>query len=153
MTYRYSVLYFLNLSLNIFFHRKRQFLWKYPNPETVIVLCFNLSRMPNQRTSQSKIEDIVHWSAILCLIKGRHIHPVRHAKHPKQILQTKHKFTTKLRGRPFDFAGEGGGLAVYVKSGFLRVTIFIFIQLQNRLFILRYSLFESDGCRIIYFIS
>ena len=39
----------------------------------------------------------------------RHIHPVRHAKHPKQILQTKHTFTTKLRGRPFDSAGEGGG--------------------------------------------
>ena len=36
MTYRYSVLYFLNLS-----HRKRQFLWKYPNPETVVVVCFN----------------------------------------------------------------------------------------------------------------
>ena len=65
MTYRYynSVLYFLNLSLKHFFpHRKRQFLWKYPNPETVIVLCFNVLRMPNRRTctSQSKIENIVH---------------------------------------------------------------------------------------------
>ena len=61
MTYRYSVLFFLNLSLKHFFpHRKRQFLWKYPNPETVIVPCFNVSRMPNRLTSQSKIEDIVH---------------------------------------------------------------------------------------------
>ena len=53
MTYRYSVLYFLNLSLKHFFpHRKQLFLWKYPNPETVIVPCFNVSRMPNRRTSQ-----------------------------------------------------------------------------------------------------
>ena len=67
----------------------------------------------------------------------------------KQILQTKHTFTTKLRGRPFDSAGEegGGGLAVYVEaSNLLRATIFISIQLQQRPFILRYSLFESDGC-------
>ena len=57
MTYRYSVLNFLNLSSKHFFpHRKRQFLWKYPNPETVIVSCLNASRMPNRRTSQSKIE-------------------------------------------------------------------------------------------------
>ena len=57
MTYRYCVLYFLNLSLKHFIsHKKRQFLWKYPNPETVIVPCLNVSRMPNRRTSQSKIE-------------------------------------------------------------------------------------------------
>ena len=98
---------------NIFFsHRKRQLLWKYPNPETVIVPCINVSRMPNRRTSQSKMEDIVRAS--ICSNKGKHIHPVRHAKHPKQILQTKHTFTT------FDSAGEGGG------SGSLcRVRIFI----------------------------
>ena len=42
MMYRYSVLYFLNLSLNHFIsHRKRQFLWKYTHPEAVIVPCFN----------------------------------------------------------------------------------------------------------------
>ena len=68
MTYRYSVLYFLNLSLKHFFpQRKRQFLWKYPNPETVIVPCLNVSRMPNRRTSQSKIEDIVHCKGISLL--------------------------------------------------------------------------------------
>ena len=68
MTYRYSVLYFLNLSVKHFFpHRKRQFLWKYPNPETVIVPCLNMSRMPNRRTSQSKIEDIVHCKCISLL--------------------------------------------------------------------------------------
>ena len=52
MTYRYSVLFFLNFFLIHFSpHRKRQFLWKYPNPETVIVQCFNVSRMPNRCTS------------------------------------------------------------------------------------------------------
>ena len=57
MTYRYTVLYFLNLSLKHYFpHRKRQFVWKYPNP-----------RMPNRRTSQSKIEDIVHCKCISLL--------------------------------------------------------------------------------------
>ena len=36
MMYRYSVLYFLNLSLKpFFFHRKRQFLWKYPTRNTL----------------------------------------------------------------------------------------------------------------------
>ena len=68
MTYRYSVLYFLNMSFKKNFpHRKRQFLWKYQNPETVIVPCFNVSRMPNRRTSQSKIEDIVHCKCISLL--------------------------------------------------------------------------------------
>ena len=42
MTYRYSVLNFLNFSLKIFFPtEKRQFLWKYLNHEIVIVSCFN----------------------------------------------------------------------------------------------------------------
>ena len=110
--------------------------------------------MPSRRTSQSKKEDIIHCkSSSLLNIKGRHIHSERHAKHPKQILQTKHTFTTKLRGPPFDYAGEGGGLAVYVEAELLRATIFISIQLQQRPFILRYSLFESDGCRIIYLFS
>ena len=67
MTYRYTVLYFLNLFLKHFFsHRKQQFLWKYPNPETVIVPCFNVSRMPNRRISQSKI-DIVNCKCISLL--------------------------------------------------------------------------------------
>ena len=40
MTYKCSVLYFLNLPLEqSFFHRKRQFLRKYPNSETVIDPC------------------------------------------------------------------------------------------------------------------
>ena len=68
MKYRYSVLYTLNLSLKHFFpHRKRQFLLKYPNPETVILPCFNVSRIPNRRTSQSKIKDIVHCKCISLL--------------------------------------------------------------------------------------
>ena len=68
MTYRYSVLYFLNLFLKHFFpHRKQQFLWKYPNLETVIIPCFNVLRMPDQHTSQSKIEDIVHCKCISLL--------------------------------------------------------------------------------------
>ena len=38
ITYKCSVLYFLNLSLKqSFFHRKRQFLRKYPNSDRVIV--------------------------------------------------------------------------------------------------------------------
>ena len=46
------------------------------------------------------------------------------------------------------------GLAVYVELEYLlRATIFIFIQLQQRPFILRYSLFKSDGCRFIYIFS
>ena len=68
MAYRYSVFFFLNLSLKHFFsHRKRQFLRKYRNPETVIGPCFNVSQMPNRRTSQSKIEDIVHCNCISLL--------------------------------------------------------------------------------------
>ena len=68
MTCRHGVLYFLNLPLkHLFSHRKRHFLWKYPNPETVIVPCFNVSRMPNRRSSQSRIEDIVHCKCISLL--------------------------------------------------------------------------------------
>ena len=68
-------------------------------------------------------------------------------KNPKQILQTKHihVFTTKLRRRPFDSAGEG---AVYVES-----ESFAGDNIYFSPFILRYSLFESDGCRIIYLFS
>ena len=63
MTYRYSLLYFLNLSLKHFFsHRKRQFLWKYPNPETVIVSCFNAFAL-----AQSKVDDIVQCMCISLL--------------------------------------------------------------------------------------
>ena len=87
----------------------------------------------------------------------RHIHPVRHAKHPKPILQTKvNTFTTKIRGRPFHSAGEGGGpcslcrVRIFI-SNLLRATIFIFIQLHNKPFILRYNQFQSDGCRIIIY--
>ena len=69
--------------------------------------------MPNRRTSQSEIEDIVH-----CKYKG---------------------------------SGSLCRVRIFI-SNLLRATIFIFIQLQQRPFILRYSLFESDGCRIIYLI-
>ena len=54
--------------------------------------------------------------------------------------------------------GGGGGsgslsrVRIFI-SNLVRATIFIFIQLQHRPFILRYSLFESDGCRIFYLFS
>ena len=35
-------------------------MWKYPNPETVIVPGFNVSRMPNRRTVYFQIEDRRH---------------------------------------------------------------------------------------------
>ena len=53
----------------------------------------------------------------------RHIHPVRHAKHPKQILQTKHTFTTTLRGRQFDSAEEGGIWQFMWSQNILRATM------------------------------
>ena len=43
---------------NIFFHIKRQFLWKYPNPETVIVLCFNA--FAHAQSTYFPIEDRRH---------------------------------------------------------------------------------------------
>ena len=87
----------------------------------------------------------------------RHIHPVRHAKHPKQILRTKHIYNKIKRTTIWFCGGRGGGgsgsfcwVKIFI-SNLLRATIFIFIQLQHRPFILRHSLFESDGCSIIYF--
>ena len=69
MTYRYSVLYFLNLSLKHFFlPQKTAIFVKISKFKTVIVPCLNVSRMPNLRTSQSKIEDIVHCKCIRCKI-------------------------------------------------------------------------------------
>ena len=100
MTYRYSVLYFLNLSLKHFFcHRKRQFLWKYPNPETVIVPCFNAF-------AHAQLMNIYFQ-----FFAGDNIYINKFYR--------RNTFTTKLRGRPFDSAGEGGGLAVYVESEYL----------------------------------
>ena len=50
----------------------------------------------------------------------RHIHPERHPKHPKQILQTKHIYN-KLKRTTSGLCGEEGGvcLAVYVESEYL----------------------------------
>ena len=63
MTYGYSLLYFLNLSVkHLFFHKKRQFLWKYPNPETVTVPCFNV--FAHAQSTYFPIEDTV--SASVC---------------------------------------------------------------------------------------
>ena len=59
-------------------------------------------------------------------------------------------FTTKLRGRPFDSVGEGGVWQFTSSQNFYFQSFAgdnIFIQLQHRPFILRYSLLESDGCR------
>ena len=42
-------------------------------------------------------------------VKGlRHIQQIRHVKHPKQMIQTKHIYN-KIKGPQFDSAGEGGG--------------------------------------------
>ena len=65
MTYRYSVLYFLNLSLKHFFPQKTAIFVKIS--KSFIFRVLTLSRMPNQRTSQSKIEDIVHCKCISLL--------------------------------------------------------------------------------------
>ena len=49
----------------------------------------------------------------------RHIHPVRHAKHPKQIIQTKHIYN-KIKRTTISFCGGGAGvLTVYVESEYL----------------------------------
>ena len=111
MTYRYSVLYFLNLSLKHFYPTENGNFCE----NIQIRRPFNVSRIPNQRRQKT----LYIVCASVCSIKGRHIRPVKHAKHPKQILQTKHTFTTKLSGCPFDSAGGGGGLAVYVQSEYL----------------------------------
>ena len=58
----------------------------------------------------SKIrEDIVHCKCISLTAYS--------PSTPRKSPQANHTFTTKLRGRPFDSAGEGGGgLAGYVES-------------------------------------
>ena len=120
MTYRYIVLYFLNLSLKHFFPTENGNFCEniqIRRPLSFRVLTCRacpIDVLPNRRQKTLYIV-----SASVCSIKGRHIHPVRYAKHAKQILQTKHTFTTKLRGRPFDSAGDGGSLAVYVESEYL----------------------------------
>ena len=81
MTYRYIVLYFLNLSLkkkiptengnfceNIQIRRPLSF-------HVLTCRACPIDALPNRRY-------IVHVSASVCSIKGRHIHPVRHAKLP-----------------------------------------------------------------------
>mgnify|MGYP003691677991 CR=1 FL=1 len=92
MTYRYSVLYFLNLSLKDFFPQKTAIFVKISKSETVIVSCFNVSRMPNRHTSQTKIEDIVHCNNVrtdrspprfMCIVL-----------HQFDKLNDKHTFTT-----------------------------------------------------------
>ena len=45
----------------------------------------------------------------------RHILPVRHAKHPKQILQTKHIYT-KIKRTTIWFCGGGGRVNIYFQS-------------------------------------
>ena len=125
MTYRYSVLYFLNLSVKQFFpHRKRQFLWKYPNPETVIVPCFNVSRMPNRRTSQSKYIVSASVSQIkrnlpfllLCVSTGKQRSDRPDPPSPKQILRTKHIYN-KIKRTTIWFCGWGGGGGWQFMSG------------------------------------
>ena len=67
MTYRYySVLYFL-LSLKHFFsYRKRQFLGKYSNPETVIVPSFNAFAHAQSTYMYFPIEDSRHCTCSVC---------------------------------------------------------------------------------------
>ena len=148
MKYRFSVLYFLNLFLKHFFLTENGNFCENIQIRRPLSFCV--------LTCRACPIDVLPDRCTVCSVKGRHIHPVRLAKHPKQILQTKHTFTKKLRGRPFDSAGEGwgGGAWQFMSSqNLLWATIFIFIKLQQRPFILRYSLFESDGCRIIYLFS
>ena len=61
MTYRYCVLYFLNLSLKHFIsHKKGNFCGNIQIRRPLSFRVLTRSRMLNRRTSQSKIEDIVH---------------------------------------------------------------------------------------------
>ena len=109
MTYRFSVLYFLYLSLKHFFpHRKRQFLWKYPNPETVIVPCFNASRMPNRRTSQSKIEEFAELNDICPSYSGAKLSKIAQKWNGHWTVPF---FTCKHRQTTF---GPTGSLPFYV---------------------------------------
>ena len=125
MTYRYSVLYFLNLSLKRPPPpRKRQFLWKYPNPETVIAPCFNAFAHAQSTYFPIDLTNITSffWSTMNIKHENhlRDIHPVRHAKHPKQILQTKHIYSKIERTRIwFCRGGGGGGLTVYVEAEYV----------------------------------
>ena len=68
MTYRYSVLYFLNLSLKHFFPTENgNFCENTQIRRPLSFLVLTRSRMPNRRTSQPKIEDIVHCKCISLL--------------------------------------------------------------------------------------
>ena len=115
--------------------------------------------MLNTQSEAKEINDFIKTlyivSASVCSIKGRHIHPVRHAKHPKQIPQTKHIYNKIKRTTIWFCRGGGGSLAVYVESEYLfpifwgRQYLFSSNFSTHRPFILRYSLFESDERRII----
>ena len=62
MTYRYSVLYFLNLSLKHFFPAENgNFCENFQIQRPLSFRVLMHTPMPNGRTCQSKIEDIVHF--------------------------------------------------------------------------------------------
>ena len=68
MTYRYSVLYFLNLSLEHFFPTENgNFCDNIQIRKPLSFRVLTRSRMPNRRNSQSKIEDFVHYKCISLL--------------------------------------------------------------------------------------
>ena len=120
MAYRYSVLYFLNLFLKHFFPTEKGNFCEniqIRRPFSFRVLTCRacpIDVLPNRRQKTLYIV-----SASVCSIKERHIHPVRHAKHPKQILQTTHTHLQQNyeADHLIHYAGEGGGcLAVYAES-------------------------------------
>ena len=107
-TYRYSVSYFLTSPPP----KKTAIIVKSQIRETVIVPCFNA--FAHAQSTYFPI-DIVYkanivsffWSTMNIKHENhlRHIHQVRHAKHPMQILQTKHIYN-KIKRTTIWFCGE-----------------------------------------------
>ena len=120
-------------------------------------LCVSKGKQRSDRPEPSPF--YVHCTTSICsIIRQTSFYSGKRelSKIVKRKSYRRNTITTKLIGRSFNFAGEGEGsgslcrVRIFI-SNLVRATIFIFIQFQHRPFILRYSLFESDGCRIIYF--
>ena len=157
MMCRHDVLYFINLSLKHFFPTENgNFCENIQIQRPLSFRVLTRSRMPNRRTSQSKI-DCVHCKGISLLNSTTAYSPSTPRKTPQANPTDETHVYNKIKRTTIWFCGGGGSgslcrVRIFI-SNLLRATIFIFIQLQNRPFILRYSLFESDGCRIIYLFS
>ena len=81
MTYRYSVLYYLNLSLKHFFPTENGIFGE--NIQIRRPLSFRVITFAHAQSTYFPIEDIRHCTLQLHQFAKWHIHPVRHAKHPK----------------------------------------------------------------------